>query len=73
MTPHVKRLTVDPFPVRLVGHANVGVAGPARGAVDRHRHEHLEAVFGQAAGELRVRGNSRRQAGDLFRRLVRVG
>ena len=41
------RHSVDPFAMRLVGHANSGNAGPRVLAIDQHRDQNLAAVFSE--------------------------
>ena len=42
-------------------------------AVDQHRHQDPAPALGQPPGELRFHRHARRQADELFRRLVGVG
>src|ERR1700704_6357802 len=64
---------VDPFAVRLVGHADGGHAGPGVGAVDQDRDQNLAAVFRETACELRGWGHAWRESGQHFWRPVGVG
>ena len=52
MTAQFIRSPVDEFPVRLVGHANVGVARVGALAVHEEGDEDATSVPGQAAGDL---------------------
>jgi hypothetical protein len=65
-------LPVNPLAVGLVGHPDLRVPGPALGAVDHRRHQHLAAVFGQCAGELLLRRESPSQPADLLGRLIGI-
>ena len=44
-----------------------------RGAVNQHRYDHQAALLGKPAGELALGRQTRRQAGNLFGRLIGVG
>ena len=69
----VKRLAVNPLPVRLVGFAERGIVGRQFRATDCNWEEKFETIFREVAGGLRVRSQARGEAEVVFGRLVGIG
>ena len=64
---NLKRHAVNPFAVRLIGHADARNARPGVGPIDQHGHEQLAAVLGQTTRELGSWLDAGFQAGQHFR------
>ena len=70
---HVKRLAVYPFAIRLIGSSEPGVLSVELGPAHQCRDDKLKPVLSQAASELLLRLEARRQGEQLLGRLIRVG
>ena len=69
---HLKRLAIDEFAVRLVGVRNQRVAGIRVVSADERRHDHLNAVCCQPAGDRMVISYSGRHSREHFRRPIGI-